>query len=182
MRKTKALGAVMALVGVLPVTSCGRETTPELAGRWRAVRIEWTQNERRVRLTAEGRMEIGRLRLPTRPASFELIFQAMNTISVEVSQTGRDLRGNARATNDAPAALLAQAGARPGSIVAEFEGSLVNDTLGSVVVTTPDRQRREIVFVVQERGRRILARAVPVFGEAPEEASDVVLVPVQAGG
>ncbi len=100
----------------------------------------------------------------------------MQHVRVVVTQSGRDVRGSLHADSDAPASLLRQIDAQPGSTIAEFEGSLVNDTLGAVVVTVPDGRRRDVIIRIEDRGRRIVARAVPVFGETTEQASDVVLV------
>lgn len=171
--------ALVALLLALACVACeaGRSRRPpDLSGRWRAVQIEWTQNERRVRLTADGEMHMGRLRLPQRPASFEPMIQAMQHVRLELNQSGSDLSGSLLADSDAPASLLREIDALPGSTIAEFEGSLVNDTLGAVVVNVPDGRRRDIVIRVEDRGRRIVARAVPVFGETAEQASDIVLV------
>ncbi|UCC47372.1 MAG: hypothetical protein JSV41_07625 [Gemmatimonadota bacterium] len=175
----RTLVAVIALALALSELACqaGRSRRPpDLSGRWRALRIEWTQNERRVHLTADGEMHMGRFRLPQRPASFEPMIQAMQHVRVDVTQSGRDVRGSLHADSDAPASLLRQIDAQPGSTIAEFEGSLVNDTLGAVVVTVPDGRRRDVIIRIEDRGRRIVARAVPVFGETTEQASDVVLV------
>ncbi|UCC74675.1 MAG: hypothetical protein JSV86_09035 [Gemmatimonadota bacterium] len=161
----------------MPLASCGGDALPALSGDWRATQIEWTQSDQRVRLTAAGEMHVGRLRLPQRPGSFDTMIEAMATLTIEVRQSGRDLSGDVRAGPDAPASLLRQVGAQPGSVVAEFDGALVNDTLAAVVLTTPDGQRRDIVLRIEERGRRVIARAVPVFGESVEDAGDVVLVP-----
>lgn len=149
---------------------------PDLSGPWQAVQVEWTQNERRVRLTAEGEMQMGPLRLPQRPASFEPMIQAMQHVRVQVTQSGSDVSGSLQADSDAPASLLREIDARPGSTIAEFEGTLLNDTLGSVVVTVPDGRRRDVIIRIEDRGRRIVARAVPIFGETTEQASDIVLV------
>ncbi len=102
----------------------------------------------------------------------------MNTVTVEVEQAGRAISGSLQATADAPSHLLRQIGAAPGSIIARFAGDMVNDTLGTVKIETPDGRRREIVFRVEERGRRVVAQAVPVFGESEADAGDVLLLPV----
>jgi hypothetical protein len=171
--------AIAAFATALTGLACEAGTSrraPDLSGRWRAVQIEWTQNGRRVRLTADGEMHMGRLRLPQRPASFEPMIQAMQHVRVELGQSGNGLSGSLLADSDAPASLLRQIDALPGSTIAEFEGSLVNDTLAAVVVRVPDGRRRDVIIRIEQRGRRIVARAVPVFGASAEQASDVVLV------
>ncbi len=160
--------------------ACGRDTRSSLSGRWRASQIEWTQDDRKVRLTAEGEMQIGRFKLPQRPGSFEPMIRTMKNVTIELTQSGDELRGSVHAGADATASVLRQIGATPGSAIAQFEGNLVNDTLGSVVVTTPDGRRRDIVLRIEDNGRRIVARAVPVVGESAERASDIVLVGVDA--
>lgn len=177
MRIRSTLALALAVAALL-LASCRAGTPPDLAGRWRVSQIEWTQNDQQVRLTAEGEMHIGRLKLPQRPRSFEMMFEAMATVTVEVQQSGSDIRGALHASPEAPARLLQQVGATPASVVAEFAGDLVNDTLGSVVITTPDGQRRDILFLIENGGRRVVARAVPVFGESEARAGDVVLVPI----
>jgi hypothetical protein len=159
-------------------SACGTGEPPDLTGDWRVQQIEWTQDDRRVRLTADGEMHMGRLKLPQRPGSFEPMFQAMQHVTVRLETSGRDFTGSVHAGDQTPPALLRQIGAQPGSVIAEFEGSLVNDTLGSALVTATNGREREVVFRIQDRGRRVIARAIPVFGESDRQASDVVLVPL----
>lgn len=175
------LSLTVIIVAAFLLPGCRGGTPPNVSGRWRVDRIEWTQNEKRVQLTADGVMTMGRFKLPTRPASFEPMIQAMQHVTIEVSQAGGEISGRVHADPEVPQALLDEAGARAGSAIAEFEGSLVNDTIGSVLVTTPDGQRREVLIHIQDRGRRIVAKAVPVFGESDEQASDIVLVPLEGG-
>ncbi|NIR44338.1 MAG: hypothetical protein GWN99_00250 [Gemmatimonadetes bacterium] len=155
--------------------ACGDGGPLDVSGRWQAVRIEWTQNDQPVTLTVDGELQMGRFKLPTRPASFEPMIAAMGHVTIEVNQNVRELSGRVHADAEAPGPVLSQVGARPGSVVAEFSGRLVNDTLGTVTVVTPDGRQREIVLVIEADGDRVVARAVPVFGEADADAGDVVL-------
>lgn len=155
---------------------CRREAPPSVAGRWRVAQIEWTQNDQRVKLTADGELHMGRFKLPTRPATFEPMIQAMQHITVEVDQTGDELSGRVQADAGAPAALLREVGAQPGSLVARFSGDVLNDTLATVLIVAADGREREAVLNILDRGGRVVARALPVFGERDADASDVTLI------
>jgi hypothetical protein len=169
--------AALALIGVA-LSGCRREGLPSVAGRWRVAQIEWTQNDQRVKLTAEGELHMGRLKLPSRPATFEPMFQAMQHVTVEVDQIGEELSGRVEADAEAPRALLQQVGAQPGSLVARFSGSWLNDTLATVLIVAADGREREAVLNILDRGNRVVARSLPVFGERETDASDVTLIRV----
>lgn len=175
--KTLRLAAPICLC--LAASACNGGGQADVSGQWQVTRIEWDQNDQRVRLTAEGELHMGRLKLPTRPASFEAMITAMRHVGVEVNQDERQLRGRVHADAGAPEAILQQVGARPGSVVAEFSGELISDTLGRVTVLTPDGRSREVVLQIEDGGKRVVARAVPVFGEADADAGDVVLVRIE---
>jgi hypothetical protein len=169
-------GVIVAASLWLKAAGCAGGDTQDVSGAWQVTQIEWDQDDRRVRLTAEGELQMGRFKLPTRPASFEPMIAAMQHVTIEVNQNERELSGRVHADANAPASVLEQVGARPGSVVAEFSGELLGDTIGSVTVVTPDGRRREVVLQIEEGGDRVVARAVPVFGEAEADAGDVVLV------
>ena len=156
----------------------GAASPPTISGHWSTKHIEWDQTGRPIKLTVEGRMHIGRLKLPTRPSSFDPVIQTMQNVTIQVIQTGANLRGSIAAGSSVPSSLLEQIGGMPSSVIAEFEGSMWSATQGSVVVTTADGQRREIDLVLEEGGRLVRALGVPVFGEAEDEAGDVVLIPI----
>lgn len=157
--------------------SSGAAGPATISGVWQAAHIEWDQGGRKAKLTIDGHMHLGRVKLPTQPASFDPIIQTMQNVTIQVSQSGGEFRGTVTAGSAAPASVLRQIGAQPGSVLAEFEGQILSSASGSVVVTTADGRRRSFDLRIEEGGRRIVAFGVPVFGETAERAGDVLLVP-----